>query len=213
MVIAIDGPSGSGKTSIAKLLAKKIGFYYCDSGSLYRAITHFFIKHNIDINDDRSIEDALESIDLVYDIDNNNIYLNKVNVTDDLRSVEITNHVSVISSIKVVREKMSKIQHEIASNNNIIVDGRDIGTCVFPSAKHKFFLDADIEVRARRRFNEIDQSKYTYQEILEKILKRDQIDKNRKHSPLAKAKDAVYIDNTNLSLDRQVSEIIEIINN
>ena len=114
MVIAIDGPSGSGKTSIAKSLAKKIGFYYCDSGSLYRAITHFFLKESINIDDNKLIESALEGIDLVYDIESNNIYLNNINITTKLRSVEITNHVSVISSIKAVREKMSKIQHKIA---------------------------------------------------------------------------------------------------
>ena len=213
MVIAIDGPSGSGKTSIAKSLAKKIGFYYCDSGSLYRAITHFFLKESINIDDNKFIESALEDIDLVYDIESNNIYLNNINITTKLRSVEITNHVSVISSIKAVREKMSKIQHKIAKDNNIIVDGRDIGTCVFPDAQHKFFLDADVEVRAKRRFDEINQSKYAYEEILEKMSERDRIDRSRKHSPLVRAKDAIYINNTNLSLDRQVSEIIKIINN
>ena len=213
MVIAIDGPSGSGKTSIAKSLAKKIGFYYCDSGSLYRAITHFFLKESINIDDNKFIESALEDIDLVYDIESNNIYLNNINITTKLRSVEITNHVSVISSIKAVREKMSKIQHKIAKDNNIIVDGRDIGTCVFPDAQHKFFLDADVEVRAKRRFDEINQSKYAYEEILEKMSERDRIDRSRKHSPLVRAKDAIYINNTNLSLDKQVSEIIKIINN
>ena len=213
MVIAIDGPSGSGKTSIAKSLAKKIGFYYCDSGSLYRAITHFFLKENINVDDNKFIESALEDIDLVYDIESNNIYLNNINITTKLRSVEITNHVSVISSIKAVREKMSKIQHKIAKDNNIIVDGRDIGTCVFPDAQHKFFLDADVEVRAKRRFDEINQSKYTYEEILEKMSERDRIDRSRKHSPLVRAKDAIYINNTNLSLDKQVGEIIKIINN
>ena len=155
----------------------------------------------------------MEDIDLVYDIESNNIYLNNINITTKLRSVEITNHVSVISSIKAVREKMSKIQHKIAKDNNIIVDGRDIGTCVFPDAQHKFFLDADVEVRAKRRFDEINQSKYAYEEILEKMSERDRIDRSRKHSPLVRAKDAIYINDTNLSLDKQISEIIKIINN
>jgi len=213
MVIAIDGPSGSGKTSIAKLLAKKIGFYYCDSGSLYRAITYFFINQNIDIDDDLDIKKALDSVDLVYNIDDNNIYLNDIDVTNKLRSIEVTSYVSAISSIKLVREKMGQIQHDIANNNNIIVDGRDIGTCVFPDAEYKFFLDADIKVRAKRRFSEINQGKYMYEDILEKISQRDRTDKSRKHSPLVKAEDAIYIDNTNLSLEKQVTQMIKIINN
>ena len=213
MVIAIDGPSGSGKTSTAKLLAEKLNFYYCDSGSLYRAITYFFLKEDINIKDSIKIKDALNDINLIYDLSNNKIYLNDIDITSILRETEITNYVSIVSSIKLVREKMSKIQHKISKNNNIILDGRDIGTTVFPNADYKFYLDANVEIRAKRRFDELDINKYSYEKILRKISERDHSDKNRKHSPLLKADDAIYIDNTNLSLEEQVKKIIKIINN
>jgi len=213
MVIAIDGPSGSGKTSTAKLLAEKMNFYYCDSGSLYRAITYHFIDREIDLENTFEIANELKQVRIRYDVVSNDIILNSEYVTDFLRTDEVTNNVSKVSSIKIVRDFLISVQRMLGQNNNIILDGRDIGTTVFPNADYKFYVDADINVRAKRRFKEIDaeNSRQNYENILEMMKKRDSYDQNRQHSPLSIAKDAICIDTTDLSLDEQVDKIINII--
>ena len=215
MVIAIDGPSGSGKTSTAKLLAKKINFYYCDSGSLYRAVTYHLIGKKVDLDDTLRIVNELNSLDIEYDITSNTINLNNTNITNYLRSDEVTKNVSKVSSMKLVRDFLITSQRELGECNNIIVDGRDIGTTVFPRADYKFYLDAEIETRARRRFDEIniEGNQHNYKSILEMMQKRDSYDQNRNCSPLRKAADAISIDTTALSLEEQVDKIICIINN
>ena len=214
MVIAIDGPSGSGKTSTAKLLAKKINFYYCDSGSLYRAVTYHLIGKKVDLDDTLRIVNELNSLDIEYDITSNTINLNNTNITNYLRSDEVTKNVSKVSSMKLVRDFLITSQRELGECNNIIVDGRDIGTTVFPRADYKFYLDAEIETRARRRFDEIniEGNQHNYKSILEMMQKRDSYDQNRNCSPLRKAADAISIDTTALSLEEQVDKIICIIN-
>jgi cytidylate kinase len=214
MVIAIDGPSGSGKTSTAKLLAKKINFYYCDSGSLYRAVTYHLIRKKVDLDDTLRIVNELNSLDIEYDITSNTINLNNTNITNYLRSDEVTKNVSKVSSMKLVRDFLITSQRELGESNNIIVDGRDIGTTVFPRADYKFYLDAEIETRARRRFDEIniEGNQHNYKSILEMMQKRDSYDQNRNCSPLRKAADAISIDTTALSLEEQVDKIICIIN-
>ncbi len=213
MVIAIDGPSGSGKTSTAKLLAEKMNFYYCDSGSLYRAITYHFINREIDLENTFEIANELKQVRIKYDVISNDIILNSEYVTDFLRTDEVTNNVSKVSSIKIVRDFLISVQRILGQDNNIILDGRDIGTTVFPNADYKFYIDADIDVRAKRRFKEIDaeNNHQNYENILEMIKKRDSYDQNRKHSPLSIAKDAICIDTTDLSLNEQVDKIINII--
>ena len=213
MVIAIDGPSGSGKTSTAKLLAEKMNFYYCDSGSLYRAITYHFIDREIDLENTFEIANELKQVRIRYDVVSNDIILNSEYVTDFLRTDEVTNNVSKVSSIKIVRDFLISVQRMLGQNNNIILDGRDIGTTVFPNADYKFYVDADINVRAKRRFKEIDaeNSRQNYENILEMMKKRDSYDQNRQHSPLSIAKDAICIDTTDLSLNEQVDKIINII--
>ena len=214
MVIAIDGPSGSGKTSTAKLLAEKLKFYYCDSGSLYRAVTYYLINNKVNLDDEFQIVNELKKLNVEYDITTNTIYLNNINITHCLRMDEVDINVSKVSSIKLVRDFLITHQRELGKHNNIIVDGRDIGTTVFPDADYKFFLDADIvEIRARRRFDELNIDDCQLSDVLQKLQERDTYDQNRNCSPLKKATDAISIDTTALSLKEQVDEIINIINN
>ena len=213
MVIAIDGPSGSGKTSTAKLLAKKLCYYYCDSGSLYRAVTYFLLAKDVDLKKSIDINSALKDLKIDYDVKKNLITLNDINVTQYLREDSITNNVSRVSSVSCVRNFLISIQRDLADYQNIIVDGRDIGTTVFPNADFKFFIDAEVEVRARRRFNEFLECNINkdYKEVLEMIKNRDSYDENRKNSPLRKAQDAIYIDNSDMGLEEQVLKIINYI--
>ena len=174
MVIAIDGPSGSGKTSSAKMLSEELGFYYCDSGSLYRAVTYFLIENCVDLNNDVDIKEYIKNITVDYIIDKNKIYINNIDVTSKLRSIEVTNSVSLVSSKKVVRDKLIDIQRSLANDNNLVLDGRDIGTTVFPHADFQV-LDADVAVRANRRYDEISVSQkeqISYQEICIMIEKK-----------------------------------------
>lgn len=213
MVIAIDGPSGSGKTSTAKKVAKKLNYYYCDSGSLYRAVTFFLIDKKINLNDNYHVESALKSLEIIYDLEKNLIMLNKIDVTKYLREDFITQNVSKVSSLSSVRSFLISVQRDLAQSRNIIVDGRDIGTTVFPNADYKFFIDADIEVRADRRYKEYlkKNKNQDYQYVLNNMKKRDAFDSNRKNSPLKKANDAIYIDNSNINLNEQVKKIIDYI--
>ena len=213
MVIAIDGPSGSGKTSTAKKVAKKLNYYYCDSGSLYRAVTFFLIDKKINLNDNYHVESALKSLEIIYDLEKNLIMLNKIDVTKYLREDFITQNVSKVSSLSSVRSFLISVQRDLAQSRNIIVDGRDIGTTVFPNADYKFFIDADIEVRADRRYKEYlkKNKNQDYQYVLNNMRKRDAFDSNRKNSPLKKANDAIYIDNSNINLNEQVKKIIDYI--
>ena len=215
MVIAIDGPSGSGKTSTSRYLAEKMNFYYCDSGSLYRAITYHLINIKADLDDEESLRKILSTLAVDYNVENNIISLNEENVTNYLRSDIVTKYVSKISSVKIVRDFLITSQRELAKYNDIIVDGRDIGTTVFPDADYKFYIDADIKIRARRRFDELSKKggEHSYNQVLEMIEKRDSYDLNREHSPLKKAADAVYIDTSKLSLEQQVEKIIDSIKN
>ena len=213
MVIAIDGPSGSGKTSTAKKVAKKLNYYYCDSGSLYRAVTFFLIDKKINLNDNYHVESALKSLEIFYDLEKNLIMLDKIDVTKYLREDFITQNVSKVSSLSSVRSFLISVQRDLAQSRNIIVDGRDIGTTVFPNADYKFFIDADIEVRADRRYKEYlkKNKNQDYQYVLNNMKKRDAFDSNRKNSPLKKANDAIYIDNSNINLNEQVKKIIDYI--
>ena len=216
MIIAIDGPAGSGKSTTSKLVAKKLGISHLDTGSMYRAITVHFIKNNYSL-DDIDVSSVMDSIELEISdsSDKESVFLNGEDVTDKLRSNEVSRLVSDVSSIKEIRAKMVEIQRSISSNKSIVIDGRDIGTVVFPDAKFKFFITASIESRAQRRFNELKDSdlNITLEQIEEDIRLRDHFDSTRENSPLKKAEDAIIVDTTHLDISGQVNMILEIINN
>lgn len=203
-IIALDGPSGSGKSTIANILAKKLKISYLNTGSMYRAVTLFFLENNIKKSDKIDI-DLLRKINI--DIKEDKVFLNEKDVSDKIRNKEVTENVSWVSSIFLVRKYLVDMQRKISQNKSIILDGRDIGTVVFPNAKYKFFLVASSEVRAKRRYeqNEIDKP---LEEIQKDIEKRDYLDSHREISPLKKAEDAIEIDSSNLTIDETIEEII-----
>ena len=216
MIIAIDGPAGSGKSTTSKLVAKKLGISHLDTGSMYRAITVHFIKNSYTL-DDIDISSVMDAIDL--EISNSSgeqsVFLNGEDVTGMLRSNEVSTLVSSVSSIKEVRQKMVHIQRRVSENKSVVIDGRDIGTVVFPDAEYKFFITASIESRAQRRFDELkdSDSSVTLEQIQEEIKNRDHFDSTRENSPLRKAEDAIIVDTTHLDISGQVNMILEIINN
>ena len=216
MIIAIDGPAGSGKSTTSKLVANKLGISHLDTGSMYRAITVHFIKnsYSLDSIDVSSVMDSIE-LEISDSSDKESVFLNGEDVTGRLRSNEVSKLVSDISSVKEVRAKMVEIQRRISSNKSIVIDGRDIGTVVFPDAEFKFFITASIDSRAKRRFDELQESdsNVTLEQIEEEIKSRDHFDTTRENSPLKKAEDAITIDTTHLDVSEQVNMILEIINN
>ena len=216
MVITIDGAAGVGKTTTAKELARKLGFRYLDTGAMYRAITYFFIQHQVDIESKNMVINSLDtlSLDVSFPVDRpTKIMLDGEDISEDIRKKVVTNRVSQVSAIEDVRKKMVKIQKEIVSNGNFVVEGRDIGTVVFPNAEHKFFLVADYDIRAERRLKDFDNvnEKFDLSDIKNDLIRRDEHDKNRKFSPLKKAGDAIVIDTSNCSVDEQVESIYKYI--
>ena len=207
IIVAIDGPAGSGKSTIAKLIAKKFNFTYIDTGAMYRMITLYLLENNIDLDDLKEIEKVLKNINL--DMQGNKFYLNDVDVSTKIREKRINENVSKVASIKIVRDNLVNLQRKISNNKNVILDGRDIGTVVFPNAKVKIFLVATAEERARRRYNEFLEKKVeiTYDEVLKSLKERDYIDSTRKESPLKKADDAIELDTTNLTIEDVINFI------
>jgi len=213
MIIAIDGPAGSGKSTTAKLLADKLGFIYLDTGAMYRAVTLFLLNNKIDINNITAVQKSLEKIDLSIKNENKfEVYLNSKNVTNNLRQTNVDDSVSYVSKILDVRKKMVILQRNLSNNKNIVVEGRDIGSNVFPNADFKFFLVANVMERAKRRFNDQNyEKKLTISELVERIKKRDKIDSSRLISPLIKVDDAIEINTTSLTIEEQVTKIYDII--
>lgn len=213
-IITLDGPSGAGKSTIAKLLAKKLSFKYLDTGAMYRAVTLYMIKHNIDINNNSEVISALNNLNINFDNDGR-IYLDNEDVTEAIRSMEVVNLVSKVSSISIVRQNMVSLQRKIAEDGNYVVDGRDIGSVVFPNSKYKFYMDASLDERAKRRYNEeLSKGKnITYEEVRESIRKRDEFDSNREDSPLVVPENANIIDTTSMTIDEVVEKIANVIFN
>ena len=214
MIIAIDGTAGSGKSTTAKKLAEMLNFFHIDSGSLYRVVTYWCILNKIDSSDDSTLEKILDDINIEFD--GKLIFLNGKNVTSEIRDHNVSDFVSEYSSNIIIRNKLSDFQRELAKDKNIVIEGRDIGTNVFPDADFKFYLNARVEVRAERRYNQIISDvkgiSISKEQILNNLVKRDKLDMNRKHSPLLKSKDAIEIDTTNLSVNEQINVIIKTIN-
>ena len=213
MIIAIDGPSASGKSTTAKGVAEKLEITHVDTGAMYRAVTLGLKLSGISPDDDASVCQYLLEIELYFDA-NNKMHLNGVDVSHEIRSGDISSRVSAISAIPEVREKMVMIQRRIAGEQNCVLEGRDIGTVVFPNAEFKFFLIADIDVRAKRRLIELEKMGETksISELIEDIRRRDQLDSSRDHSPLIQAEDAIPIDTSQLTINEQITKIINHIN-
>ena len=212
MIIAIDGPSASGKSTTAKAVSKRLGFIHLDTGAMYRAVTLGISESEIELNNHNEVKLYLKSLKIKFD-QNDQIMLNGKNVTDLIRTVKISSNVSKVSAILEVREKMVQVQRNIAGDNNCVLEGRDIGTVVFPNADFKFFLIADITIRAKRRFEDLQESneRLTLNELIESIRKRDELDSKRDLSPLRQAKDAIVIDTSFLTIEQQVNRIVEIV--
>lgn len=207
LIVAIDGPAGSGKSTIAKLLAKKYNLTYIDTGAMYRMITLYLLENNIDINDLKEVERVLNTVNL--DMQGDKFYLDNVDVSTKIREKRINDNVSKVASIKIVRSNLVDLQRKISNNKDVILDGRDVGTVIFPNAQVKIFLIASPEERARRRYNEFLEKKVeiTYDEVLKSLKERDYIDSTRKESPLKKADDAIELDTTNLTIEDVINFI------
>ena len=216
-IIAIDGFASTGKSTLGKMLSKFIGLPYIDSGALFRGITFLALEKGWIINniiDEISIEEGLQEVKISFDSLTNSLNLNKRDITDEIRSKSVSSNVSQISKLVFVRSFLLKQQRLMGDSYGLIMDGRDIGTVVFPNADFKFFFTAKPEVRARRRWEEMKADGYSlsYNEVLKNILYRDKTDTERKVSPLKKATDAIQIDTTNLSLDQAFDILVAKIN-
>ena len=212
MIIAVDGPAGAGKSTISKLIAKKLNINYIDTGAMYRAITYKCLKNNVDINNEEEVIKIAQNTDI--DFRDNNLYLDKEIVNEEIRTIEVSNNVSNVAKIKEVRYLMVDVQREIGKRNSVILDGRDIGSYVFPNADYKFYLIATPEERGIRRFKELTEKGYdtSLEEIIKDIVRRDEIDSNREFAPLVKAEDAIEIDTTGKSIDEVVDYVLSKIN-
>ena len=207
MIIAVDGPAGSGKSTISKLLAKELGLVYLDTGAMYRLFTLKMLKENISFSDSHKINELLENLNI--NIENDRFYLDEKDVSEEIRKTDVAANVSKTAAIKEVREKMVNLQREFSKSKNVILDGRDIGTVVFPEADIKIFLVADAKERAERRFKELHEKgeNISLDSIYENILKRDRLDSTRENSPLKKANDAIEVDTTGKNIE-EVKNII-----
>ncbi len=211
MIVAIDGPAASGKSTTARGVASNIGFTHIDTGAMYRAVTLHFINIELDIKNADLISNEMEKVAISFsDNDFKTILLNGKDVTNMIRDSAVDQNVSKVSALQIVRDKLVLQQRKLSKNRDIVIEGRDIGTRVFPNADFKFFLTADIEVRARRRFNEnlMKSNKTPFNQILNELILRDKIDKNRKYSPLRIPDNAIILDTSKLSFEEQVKEII-----
>ena len=210
MIIAIDGPAGSGKSTIAKLIAEDLGLVYLDTGAMYRLVTLKALNEGILGNLDKIIK-MLDKLRI--DIKENGFYLDDTNVSEEIRKPVVSENVSDIAAIREVREKMVDLQRKFSESKNVILDGRDIGTVVFPNADVKIFLVADAKERANRRYKELvaKGENVRIEEIYENILKRDEIDSTRKESPLKKADNAIEVDTTSKNIEEVKNEILNIV--
>ncbi|WP_024621412.1 (d)CMP kinase [Metaclostridioides mangenotii] len=208
LVIAVDGPAGAGKSTIAKIIADKLGINYIDTGAMYRAITFKCLKNNVDVENTDEVVKLAKSTDI--DFRDNNIYLDDKIVNDEIRTVDVSNNVSKVSKIKEVRNLLVDVQRDIGSKSSVILDGRDIGSVVFPKADYKFYIVATPEERGSRRFKEMKEKGYdvNLDEIIKDIVDRDKMDMSRKFAPLVKADDALEIDTTGKTIDNVVAEVV-----
>ena len=216
MIIAIDGPAASGKSTAAIGVAKRLGIIYIDTGAMYRAVTFGLIDNDIGFKESSDIETFLEKIDIKFSESPTGIFitLNGRDITKEIRSRKVTNNVSEVSAMKSVRKSMVLIQRKMAESDDCILEGRDIGTVVFPNADFKFFLIANEKTRAERRSEDlrIIGEKSSIEEVMMDLVNRDNKDSTRTNSPLKKPDDAIIIDTTNLGIDEVIDKIVNIVN-
>ena len=218
MIIAIDGPAGSGKSTVAKIVAEKLRFRYIDTGSMYRSVAWKSLQKDATLVDEDAVANiAWETkIELIMEKNEQLVFVDGENVTDQLKEEIISHGAAIVAAQPIIRKIMTAKQRELAKEGKVVMDGRDIGTVVFPQADKKFFLDADPEERGRRRFAELKEIKQEANAdlttIVNQVIQRDHEDRNRKIAPLKQAKDAILIDTTHLSVDQVVGKIMETIN-
>lgn len=219
IIIAIDGYSSCGKSTIAKALAKRLGYVYMDTGAMYRAVSLYILRHNIPIENlaPKEIKEILDQIDIQFvwmeDKGISETFLNGENVENEIRGKEVSEKVSEVAQIKTIRERMIELQRKAGLHKGLVMDGRDIGTKVFPKAELKLFMTADPEIRAERRFSELSAKgeAITLEEVKENIRLRDYNDTNRKENPLVQAEDAVILDNSDLNQEEQLDFVLDLI--
>lgn len=212
--IAVDGPAGSGKSTVAKMVARKLGIIYVDTGAMYRTVALHCTQENIPLEEEAAVVAALDGLNMRIqpDTDGQRIFLNEEDVTAKIRTAEIGKGASVVAAYQKVRERMVELQQEMAREQSVIMDGRDIGTVVLPHAEVKIYLDADAGERARRRVGELEAKGETadFEEIKKMIIQRDYNDMHREHSPLKKAEDAISLDSTGMSIEEVLQAILDI---
>jgi len=220
ITIAIDGFSSTGKSTLAKQVAKELGYVYVDTGAMYRAVTFFAMQNGYiskDHFDKETLVNSLPFVELQFkfnpDLGFGEMYLNNINVEKEIRTIEVSNFVSKIAEVSQVRAKLVEQQKSMGIHKGIVMDGRDIGTVVFPDAELKIFMTASPEVRARRRFDELAEKgqSVTFEEVLKNVQERDYIDTHREDSPLVKATDAIEIDNSSLTREEQFQKVLELV--
>ncbi|MGL5797630.1 MAG: (d)CMP kinase, partial [Cetobacterium sp.] len=209
-IIALDGPAGSGKSTIAKIIAKNFGLTYLDTGAMYRMVALYMLENNINFLNEKDVEECLDNIKV--DIIEDKFILNNEDVSIKIRTPEVTKIVSPVSAIKAVRTKLVDLQREISNGKKVILDGRDIGTVVFPNADLKVFLIASADERAKRRVKDYSSKGIieTFENVLKDILERDHIDSTRKESPLKKADDAIEVDTSFMNIEESVKAISDL---
>ncbi len=221
LTIAIDGFSSTGKSTVAKQIAKHLGYVYVDSGAMYRAITFYAMQNSFIDNNHFNIDglvSKLEDVRISFKFNETlgfaEVYLNGINIEKEIRTLEVSSFVSKVATVSEVRELLVQQQQKLGQNNGVVMDGRDIGTVVFPGAELKIFMTASAETRAKRRYEELIErgDKVTYEDVLRNVQERDYIDSNRKDSPLMKADDAIEIDNSNLTLQEQFDKVLQLVN-
>lgn len=215
IIIAIDGYSSCGKSTLAKALAKELHYAYVDTGAMYRAVTLYFLDNDLDINDKADVLKALENIEIHFErtTHGNHVFLNSKDVENDIRTMRVSEMVSPVSTISAVRRAMVAQQQKMGNRKGVVMDGRDIGTVVFPQAELKIFLTAETDIRAKRRFDEMKSKgqETPIDAIRHNLLERDLIDSNRADSPLRQANDAILIDNSHLTPAEQLKVVLEMV--
>ena len=215
IAVAVDGPAGAGKSSISKIVAKKLGYLYIDTGAMYRSVTWAVLHNHIDVNNQTAVEALLPELDLTMEAsdDSCKVFIAGQDVTDFIRTPQVNNAVSIVASYKGVRQYLVERQRLMAEAGGVILDGRDIGSVVLPNAELKIYLTASVEARAMRRYLEVKGTvnEQTLEDIKDSVMQRDDMNKNRKESPLIQVEDAVLVDSSEMTFDETVEHILHLV--